>query len=201
MLLTGSMPSNSSPLSSPEPDSGTMILDSSTSLAVLLAVRHVKISCWKFLTIAQTIQQMQKDKNETDAELCTLRWHHKRDHADQPPKKRPRHNSPEGHNKEDEDSDTAEDATKNHEQDIIELRCAGRHFILLKQLWPFSPQTMYTTSPDCSYKPQNRFNNSRNRLQGDVHDLLDVVPARFHGQLSKPSVNHEVCIDAILGLY
>lgn len=82
----------------------------------------------------------------------------------------------------DKDSEVDEDE-RQAVQDASDLRHAGRCFVLIKQLWP-SSKWLYTTVADKDYDLKHRFKDVKKKLQGDVHNLLDVVPARFHSAKS-----------------
>ena len=114
------------------------------------------------------------------------------DGSNQRRQKRARQSSPEGGRTELEEDGKDSSVDEDLAQEVNDLRHAGRRFVLTKQLWPSYPRSLYKTAAEENYEPKDHFKTSKTKLQGDVHDLLEVVPARFHAQLNKKSISHEV---------
>ncbi|KAJ7204967.1 hypothetical protein GGX14DRAFT_569116 [Mycena pura] len=95
---------------------------------------------------------------------------------------RPRKRGHHGHVVQSDDDDTAEfEGSEGDAEDPAEVaRMAGHKFGLTKGLW-FTAGVERTLKMklDTTYDERKRFDNHKNKLQGDLRDALDVLPEQY----------------------
>ncbi|KAJ7633299.1 hypothetical protein B0H17DRAFT_961776, partial [Mycena rosella] len=69
------------------------------------------------------------------------------------------------------------------EEDTKEIKKLGHKFVMMKMIWlPDLSGTIHTKLDD-QYNPLERFENRASKVQGELADLLDLLPQKFHGEI------------------
>ncbi|EGO20831.1 hypothetical protein SERLADRAFT_442194 [Serpula lacrymans var. lacrymans S7.9] len=69
-----------------------------------------------------------------------------------------------------------------HEQMVKGL---GQKFEVTHALWLHKPTRTFQTSLDNEYDPLDRFDTIGSKLQGQLWDIMDVLPVKYHDDLQK----------------
>ncbi|KAJ7201090.1 hypothetical protein GGX14DRAFT_571664 [Mycena pura] len=68
------------------------------------------------------------------------------------------------------------------EEDTEKLKELAHAFVAMRMVWLHDPPTTFTTVVDSQYNPLERFENRASKIQGELAELLEVLPPRFHGE-------------------
>ncbi|KAJ7651756.1 hypothetical protein B0H17DRAFT_1215216 [Mycena rosella] len=69
------------------------------------------------------------------------------------------------------------------EEDTKEIKKLGHKFVMMKMIWlPDLSGTIHTKLDD-QYNHLERFENHASKVQGELVDLLDLLPQKFHGEI------------------
>lgn len=66
------------------------------------------------------------------------------------------------------------------EADAGDIRLAGRTFTIMQMLWLRDPSVTFKTVVDEEYNELERFENIGYTIQGQIQDMLEVLPDKFH---------------------
>ncbi|EGO02882.1 hypothetical protein SERLA73DRAFT_47655 [Serpula lacrymans var. lacrymans S7.3] len=75
---------------------------------------------------------------------------------------------------------SSRDDDTHHEQVIKGL---GHQFEITHALWLHEPTKTFQTTIDDEYDKLDRFGSTAAKVQGQLRDILDIVPATYHGDL------------------
>lgn len=99
----------------------------------------------------------------------------------QPKKRATRHRSLGGTEADPEAADSASD-----------IKGIGRQFALRYSLWLLDGKRTFKTKPDPNFDPTERFDSIENQIQGQLHDIMECTPSKYHSQLSETWFGKEV---------
>ena len=79
-----------------------------------------------------------------------------------------------------------------------QIKHAGQLYVLTKALWLQNPGTAFKMKCNDQYNPAEHFENGKNKLQGQLLDILDVLPEKFHKHISKKSIQALVSLLSLM---
>jgi hypothetical protein len=66
-----------------------------------------------------------------------------------------------------------------------EVKHLAHKFVMTKMMWISDLTSTVNTDVDDQYIPLERFETRKSKVQGELADLLDILPAKFHGEVMR----------------
>jgi hypothetical protein len=100
-----------------------------------------------------------------------------------------------------EDSDGNESDQESEEEEksnkFKRVESLGRKHTIMMTLWVNNDRKIFSTLPNDSYNPLERFENVENKKQGQLRDLLCTLPMEYHEvAFEKEWITHAVSINS-----
>ena len=71
--------------------------------------------------------------------------------------------------------------SRREDKAIEKMKIMGQKFTVTCSLWlRDGGKKAFDTALDEEYNTLNRFKNSTSKVQGEIHDILEVLPAKYH---------------------
>ncbi|KAJ7853017.1 hypothetical protein B0H14DRAFT_2354529 [Mycena olivaceomarginata] len=71
------------------------------------------------------------------------------------------------------------------EDETKEIKHLAHKFVITKMMWISDLAHTVNTDVNDQYNPLERFENRGSKIQGELADLLDILPAKFHGDVMR----------------
>jgi hypothetical protein len=98
------------------------------------------------------------------------------------------------------DSENDEESEEEEEKSakFKRVESLGRKHTIMMTLWVDNDRKIFSTLPNDSYNPLERFENVDNKKQGQLRDLLCTLPTEYHeAAFEKEWITHAVSINAL----
>jgi hypothetical protein len=71
------------------------------------------------------------------------------------------------------------------EDETKEIKHLAHKFVITKMMWISDLAHTVNTDVNDQYNPLERFENCGSKIQGELADLLDILPAKFRGDVMR----------------
>lgn len=141
----------------------------------------LRISNLWYLQIAREYQAQLQHVTDSRDEL-KRKLHDISNQSSQPNKHRRVHTTTVSNDGNSSESDDEQPSVKEKRLKVkTSIRVCGRQFVFMRMLWIRNSNiTFNNIAVDENFDPSTRFNNSDTAMEGQLHEVLDVIPARFH---------------------